>query len=216
MYISENWARSWVKSEWKSRTESADPSMRRRCGFSRCVVDRGSFAVPYRARLMPTKPATTTRSESFSVGFTFGLALFVTGGHTRCEYFIPCSLAENIYFYGTCSPEPCTYGSFPAFIHRIARTWTALAYHTLFRSANVFLVGYSLCHIELVDCQPDWWEMVIENGWGSVAYCSREFQRSLVWLADVSDLSRSFELLNWILKSNFILFKLIMIHLNRT
>jgi len=76
MYISENWARSWVKSEWKSRTESADPSMRRRCGFSRCVVDRGSFAVPYRARLMPTKPATTTRSKSFSVGFTFGLAFF--------------------------------------------------------------------------------------------------------------------------------------------
>lgn len=69
------------------------------------IGDRGSFAVPFRARLMPTKPAATSRSESFSVGFTFGPLLlfffffFVTGGGHTPRAFVPRSLSENIYLF---------------------------------------------------------------------------------------------------------------------
>jgi len=62
------------------------------------IGDRGSFAVPFRARLMPTKPAATSRSESFSVGFTFGpllLFFFVTGGGHTPRAFVPRSLSER-------------------------------------------------------------------------------------------------------------------------
>lgn len=102
------------------------------------IGDRGSFAVPFRARLMPTKPAATSRSESFSVGFTFGplllcffffLSLVVVTHRARLFRV----LCRKIFIYSR-SRSPAIRSAFPEFINR-----NALAYHTLFRLGKVFL-----------------------------------------------------------------------------
>lgn len=77
------------------------------------IVDRGSFAVPLRARLMPTKPAPTSLTNAVAAVWTCGrpkaFQLVSLLDCVFCHWLlcrlrrrsVPCSLADNRVLYST-------------------------------------------------------------------------------------------------------------------